>query len=207
MFTGIVEEIGTVAAMQARGMVVKANKVLEGVQLGDSIAVNGACLTVTHVDPAAFTVGLMPETLRRTNIGKLRVGDPVHLERALAAGGRMGGHFVQGHVDGTGRLLARWREDESIWLRFSAPPEVARYTVAKGFIAIDGVSLTVVDCDDESFSVALVMYTQENVTLADRQVGYVANLEADVLGKYVEKFVRHQSEGITEAFLAENGFS
>ena len=206
MFTGIVEEIGSVSALQPGSLVVKARHVLEDLRLGDSIAVNGACLTVSHLERDGFSVGLMPETLRRTNLGRLRAGEPVNLERALKLGGRLGGHFVQGHVDGTGRLLSIWPEDQAAWLRFSAPPEVARYLVPKGFVAVDGVSLTVVECDEESFTVSLVAYTRHNVTLGQRQPGYVANLEADVLGKYVEKLTQQRGPGITPEFLASHGF-
>ncbi|MHB1133678.1 MAG: riboflavin synthase [Chloroflexota bacterium] len=210
MFTGIVEEVGRVLALRPGAepsLNVAASAVLDGLRLGDSVAVNGVCLTVTEFAAAAFTVGLMPETLRRTNLGGLRTGDKVNLERALSVGGRLGGHFVQGHVDGVGRLIEARRDGQARLLRFAAPVEVLRYVVSKGFIAIDGISLTVVDCDREGFSVSLVSYTQENVALAEQRPGYVANLEADILGKYVERFVRPQSGGLTADFLAEHGFS
>ena len=210
MFTGIVEEVGRVLALRPGAepaLSVSARLVLEGMRLGDSVAVNGVCLTVTQVAEASFTIGLMPETLRRTNLGPLRAGDKVNLERALSVGGRLGGHFVQGHVDGVGRLLEIRREAQARVLRFAAPPEVMHYVVAKGFIAVDGISLTVVDCDRENFSVSLVTFTQENVALAEQRPGYQANLEADILGKYVERFVRPQSGGLTADFLAQHGFS
>ncbi len=208
MFTGIVEEVGTVRALSARSLTIRARTVLEGLRLGDSISVNGVCLTVTAIEEEAFVVGLMPETLRRSNLGRLRAGEAVNLERALPADGRLGGHFVQGHVDATGALLAVWDEGPARWLRISAPPEVARYLVPKGFIAVDGVSLTVVDCDEGSFTVSLVGYTQEHVTLSRRRPGYLVNLEADVLGKYVERLVSGRTGGgrITPEFLAANGF-
>lgn len=206
MFTGIVEEIGTVKSLGVRSLSIKASAVLEDVRLGDSIAVNGVCLTVTHFDAGGFTVGLMPETLRRSNLGLLRVGDLVNLERALAVGSRLGGHFVQGHVDGIGTLIASHQEQEAVVLRFSAPPDIMRYVVPKGFIAVDGTSLTIVDCDDSSFSVSLVSFTQEHIILPAKKTGYQVNLEVDILGKYVEKFVSRSSSGrITEEFLAEHG--
>jgi riboflavin synthase len=210
MFTGIVEEVGRVVALRPGAepsLRLAAKTVLEDLHLGDSVAVNGACLTVTEMDQAGFAVGLMPETLRRTNLGALRRGDSVNLERALAVGGRLGGHFVQGHVDGVGRITATRREQQALLVRFSAPAEVLRYVVPKGFIAVDGISLTVLDRDDDSFSVSLVSYTQQNVTLAQHKVGYDVNLEADILGKYVEQFVRPQGNGLTAEFLAEHGFS
>lgn len=210
MFTGIVEEIGRVRALVAGSepsLTVEAKTVLEDVRLGDSIAVNGVCLTVTAFDRASFTVGLMPETLRRTNLGRLRPGDRVNLERALQFGGRIGGHFVQGHVDGVGTIASVAREGEAVLMRFAAPPEVMRYVVAKGFIAVDGVSLTVVDCDRSSFSVSLVSFTQQNVTLTEKGPGQQVNLEVDILGKYVEKLSRREGGGITADFLAAHGFA
>ncbi len=210
MFTGIIEEIGQVRALRPGAepaLVVTARTVLEGTRPGDSIAVNGACLTVTALDDASFTVGLMPETLRRTNLGQLRPGDRVNLERALQVGARLGGHFVQGHVDGLGRLLEVRREREAMLLRFSAPPAVMRYVVAKGFIAVDGISLTVAECDRSSFVISLVTYTQQNVALSAQKPGYAANLETDILGKYVERFTQPAGGGITADFLAAHGFA
>ncbi len=206
MFTGIVEEIGTVKVAAPRSLTVLASKVLEDVKLGDSIAVNGVCLTVTAFDGASFAVGLMPETLRRTNLRLLHPGDKVNLERALAVGSRLGGHFVQGHVDGLGKLVSIRPEEDALIVRLSAPADIMRYIVEKGFIAIDGTSLTVVDCDEESFSVSLVGFTQENIILPFKKSGYLVNLEVDILGKYVEKFVSRPSSRITEEFLAEHGF-
>jgi riboflavin synthase len=210
MFTGIVEEVGRVRTLRAGAepsLAVEASTVLEGTRLGDSIAVNGACLTVTALGNNSFTVGLMPETLRRTNLGALRAGDGVNLERALTLGGRLGGHFVQGHVDGTGRLAEVRPEGQALVLRFSAPADVMRYIVPKGFVAVDGISLTVVESDRESFSVSLVTFTQQNVTLARQRPGYVVNLETDILGKYVERFAKRESGGLTADFLAAHGFS
>ncbi|MBI4321667.1 MAG: riboflavin synthase [Chloroflexi bacterium] len=208
MFTGIVEEIGTAVRVEPRALTVSARKVLDDVKEGDSIAVNGVCLTVTAFSAKHFSVGLMPETLRRSNLGFLRPGDPVNLERALAVGSRLGGHFVQGHVDGLGKVASMHKEDVAIFVRFLAEPEILRYIVEKGFIAVDGVSLTVVNCDHESFSVSLVGYTQGAIILTRKTPGYVANLEVDILGKYVEKLVggSKQPRPLTEEFLAEHGY-
>lgn len=206
MFTGIVEEIGTVKSAQPGQFIISAKKVLEETKLGDSIAVNGACLTVTTLDPGSFSVDIMLETLRRTNLGSLRPGSQVNLERALAVGDRLGGHFVQGHVDGTGKLLSLAPENEAILVKYSAPPELMRYIVEKGFIAIDGVSLTVISRDTTSVTISLVAYTQQNTTLARKLPGDVVNLEVDILAKYLEQLGNRGSAGITREFLAEHGF-
>ncbi len=208
MFTGIVEEVGTVVAASPTSLTVAARLVLEDLRLGDSIAVDGTCLTVTRRDDGRFTVGLQPETLRRTTLGQARPGQRVNLERALPANGRLGGHFVQGHVDATGRLVSVRPEGEARVLRFSAPREVTRYVVAKGFIAVDGVSLTVVEASPDGFTVSLVTYTQEHVALLDKRPGDLVNLEVDILAKYVERFVGEggQAGGLTREYLAEHGF-
>ena len=205
MFTGIVEEIGTVRAARPGQLAIAAQKVLEDTTLGDSIAVNGVCLTVTALSTDSFSIDVMPETLRRTNLGALRPGDVVNLERPLAVGGRFGGHFVQGHVDGVGRVLSVTPERESLLLKFEALPEIMRYVVEKGFIAVDGVSLTVVECSSTSFGVSLVTYTLENTTLGVRRPGDTVNLEVDIIAKYVER-LREGGTGITKEFLAEHGF-
>ena len=193
MFTGIVEEVGIMESLSeiAGGwsLVVKAQTALGGTRLGDSIAVNGACLTVTALTTDNFTVGLSPETLRRTNLGDLRPGDGVNLERSLATNGRIGGHFVQGHVDGTGEVRAFQPEGDSLWVTVGAAPELLRYIVPKGYIAVDGVSLTVVDVFPDAFTFMLVAYTQQHITLPRKPADSRVNLEVDILGKYVEKFV------------------
>jgi riboflavin synthase len=207
MFTGIVEEVGRVRARTESGLTIAASGALEGSRLGDSIAVNGVCLTITTLGQETFTVDIMPETNRRTNLGLLRVGDRVNLERALAVGDRMGGHFVQGHVDGTGKVLEFRPEGEAVIASFSAPPEAMRYIVPKGFIAVDGMSLTVIECDAERFTVSLVKFTRERTILQEKAPGYVVNLEVDILGKYVERFVQGGGRrGITEDFLAQHGY-
>ena len=206
MFSGIVEEIGTVKSVQPGKLVITARKVLEGTRPGDSIAVNGACLTVTNIVEDAFSVELMPETLRRTNLGILHPNDKVNLERALKANGRLGGHFVQGHVDGMGRILSLRPEEEAVLMRISVPPEIARYLVEKGFIAVDGVSLTIVECEATSFTVSLVSYTRQNTTLGSKLPGDLVNLEVDIIAKYVEQLSGKNKPGITREFLAQHGF-
>jgi riboflavin synthase len=193
MFTGIVEEVGIMESLsEAAGgwsLTVKARTVLGETRPGDSIAVNGACLTVTTLAGDRFTVGLSPETLRRTNLGALRPGDGVNLERSLTMSGRVGGHFVQGHVDGTGEVRAFRPEGDSLWVTVGAAPDLLRYIVPKGYIAVDGVSLTVVDVFPDAFTFMLVAYTQQHITLPRRLADGRVNLEVDILGKYVEKFI------------------
>ena len=205
MFTGIVEEIGSVKSSGSGRLAFAAKVVLDGTNPGDSIAVNGVCLTVTSLTPASFSVDIMPETLRRTNLGTLRGGDKVNLERAMAADGRFGGHFVQGHVDGTGKVSGVRREGEALLLTFESTKEIMKYIVEKGFIAVDGASLTVVECNPTSFSVSLVGITQKATTFGGRKAGDVVNLEVDIIAKYVEKLNRGES-AITKEFLAEHGF-
>ncbi|MEA3345762.1 MAG: riboflavin synthase [Chloroflexota bacterium] len=210
MFTGIVEEIGTVERLEVGQrpylLTIAAKMVLNDVELGDSINVNGVCLTVTQLTSRTFTVGLMPETLRRSNLGDLHPGDGVNLERALAPQGRLGGHFVQGHVDGVGRIAAQRPELDALWITISAPPQVMRYLVPKAYIAVDGVSLTVVEVMDSAFSVSLVAYTQTHITLPRKQVGDRVNLEVDILAKYVDRLLHREDEGLTLEFLAQHGF-
>ena len=206
MFTGIVEEIGNVASAQAGRLVITAGKVLKGIKHGGSIAVNGVCLTVTDFDNNSFSVDMMPETLQRTNFGLLRPGDKVNLERPMALGGELGGHLVQGHVDDTGRVASTQWEGESLLLTIEASPEVMRFTVPKGFIAIDGVSLTIVTRNNSSFRVSLVDYTRRNTSLGEKQIDELVNLEIDIIAKYVEQLSQNQSTGITFDLLKEHGF-
>jgi riboflavin synthase len=212
MFTGIVEEVGRVGAVEARpGLTrlrIAAGRVLEGLGVGDSIAVNGTCLTVVARDGAGLDVEATPETLRRTNLGRLAAGDGVHLERPLAANGRFGGHIVQGHVDAVGQILDRRPEGDSVIVTFGAPPEILRYVVPKGSIAVDGVSLTVVEVTAEAFTVALIPHTQEATLLCARPIGWPVNLEADVLAKYVERVTTYVPPARApgwDAGNAENG--
>ncbi len=211
MFTGLVEEIGTVESVGARGehfdIRIAATTVLDGVALGDSIAVNGVCLTVTAFDDAAFTVGLAPETLKRTDLGDLKVGDPVNLERSVTPTTRMGGHFVQGHVDGTGVITAFRADRDALWVTVAADPALMRYVVTKGYVAIDGTSLTVVDVGPDWFNVTLIDYTQGKIALPRKTVGDRVNLEVDILAKYVERLVAgRQERDITTEFLQSTGF-
>jgi riboflavin synthase len=206
LFTGIVEEVGRLKATRPNQLSIAAQKVVEETKLGDSIAVNGACLTITALDSGTFSVDIMPETLRRTNLGRLRPGDQVNLERAMALGSRMGGHLVQGHVDGTGRVLSLTPENQARIVRCSAPPQLMRYIVPKGFVAVDGVSLTVIDCDATSFRISLVAYTMQNTTLAHNRPGDLVNLEIDIVAKYLEGLGEARNPGISIELLAEHGF-
>jgi riboflavin synthase len=189
VFTGIVEALGTVRGCGDGGLEIEAVDLLTGAQLGDSVCINGVCLTITTLTAGRFRVDTVPETLRRTNLESLSAGDSVNLERAIPAGGRMGGHFVQGHVEGTARLTAIEPDGEARILRFAVAPELMRYVVEKGFIAVDGISLTVVSRDPDSFTVTLIPYTREHTTLGSRRIGDHVNLETDVLAKYVERLL------------------
>jgi riboflavin synthase len=206
MFTGIVEETGKIASAGGGKLVISAEKVLDDTKVGDSIAVNGVCLTVTAMTSGSFSVDVMPETSERSNIELLRTGDRVNLERALAFGGRMGGHLVQGHIDATGKIASMTWQGKAMIVKVQAPPSVMRYVVEKGFIAVDGVSLTVVARDSDSFRVSVVGFTRENTILSEKKVGEVVNLEVDIIAKYVEQFVKPGEKGITSDFLAEHGF-
>lgn len=206
MFTGIVQEVGKVVSAQKGKLTVSAGKVLKGLELGGSIAVNGACLTVTWFDNAAFSVDVMAETLKRTNLGLLSTGDKVNLERPMALGGELGGHLVQGHIDATGKVASIRDIGESTLMEFEAPPEVMRYVVEKGFIAVDGVSLTIVDRTEKSFRVSIVGYTKRNTVLGERKMGDTVNLEVDIIAKYVEQLYRGKGSGITMEMLREHGF-
>jgi len=206
VFTGIIEEVGKVTSAQAGSLVIAASEVLTGMELGGSIAINGTCLTVTDFKANSFSVDVMPETLKRTNLGLLRAGDKVNLERPVTLGGQLGGHLVQGHVDDTGKVASVVWDGEAMLLRFEAPPEVMRFTVLKGFIAVEGVSLTIVDKDTSSFWVAVVDYTRKHSTLGDKKMGDLVNLEVDIIAKYVEQLSQPRSTGITADFLEEHGF-
>ena len=190
MFTGIVEEIGTVATISSNGMTVHAEKVMSDLKLGDSIAVNGACLTAVSIGDGEFSVDLSPETMRRTSLGDLSADSVVNLERALSASDRMGGHIVQGHVDGTGRVTSTKDDGDSVIYRVRAPSKLMPYIVEKGFIAVDGISLTVVKVGTSSFTLAVIPYTLHNTNLRTLSVGARVNLEADILAKYVENLLK-----------------
>lgn len=215
MFTGIVEETGSIKNIK-RGaasaeLTIEASKVLEDVSLGDSIAVNGVCLTVTDFSGRMFTADVMHETLNRSSLGALRPGSPVNLERAMKADGRFGGHIVSGHIDGTGHISSISRDDNAIWYTIDTAGDILRYIVEKGSIAIDGISLTVASVDESSFKVSIIPHTAANTILAVKKAGDVVNLENDIIGKYVEKLMKTaenetEDSSITEAFLIENGF-
>jgi len=206
VFTGIVEEIGIVKSIRASQLTVSANTVLEGTQLGDSMAINGTCLTVTALSRDYFSVEVMPETLRRTNLGSLRPTSRINLERALMMGGRMGGHLVQGHVDATGRVLSLIPQSEAVIASYSATPEIMRYVVEKGFICVDGVSVTVIARDTISFSVSLVPYTLQRTILGNHRSEDLVNLEVDIIAKYVEQLLGKGDSSVTFDLLAEHGF-
>lgn len=192
MFTGIVEEVGRVREARFNEehpqLLIACRAVVAGARPGDSIAVEGVCLTVERLTDEGFVTGLMPETLRRTALGALVPGGAVNLERSLAADGRIGGHFVQGHIDGTGTVIERRGEGAALLVAIAVPPALARYIVEKGYIAVDGASLTIVAALPDRFTVSLVRHTQEHSTLAGKAVGEAVNIEVDILGKYVERF-------------------
>ena len=193
MFTGIVEETGIVDGLELNSnsalIKIRAEKVLEGTKNGDSIAVNGVCLTVTDIKGSTFTADVMAETMRRTNLGSLKKGQKVNLERAMAADGRFGGHIVSGHIDGTGVISKIRDEQNARWIYIKAPADILRLIVQKGSIAIDGISLTVAYLDDESFAVSLIPHTQKETTLATKKTGDTVNLENDIIAKYAERLL------------------
>ena len=189
MFTGIIEEVGTVKETERGRLVIGCQKILRGTNLGDSIAINGVDLTVAQMEEDSFLANVMPETYRRSNLGELKPGDPVNLERSLYVGARISGHIVRGVVEATGSLLSLTPEEDAVIARYAAPPQILRYVVVKGPIAIDGVSLTVVAKDEKSFSVSLVRYTLENTNLTRKQSGDAVNLESDIIARYVEQLL------------------
>lgn len=215
MFTGIIEEVGTVSTVHKSGtssfIRIQAKTVLTDVHLGDSIAVNGVCLTVTAFDNSTFQADVMNETLSRSSLGSLTNGSPVNLERAMSANGRFGGHIVSGHIDGTGTVTAIENDGIAVWYTISADSSILRYIVEKGSIAIDGISLTVAKVTDTDFSVSVIPHTAAQTNLSSKKIGSIVNLENDIVGKYVEKLLRPDSRPqsgskITLDFLAENGF-
>ncbi|KGN02308.1 riboflavin synthase subunit alpha [Clostridium novyi A str. 4570] len=215
MFTGIVEEIGTINSIfqnrENARIKIDANKVLEDVNLGDSICTNGVCLTVTEYDSKSFTVDVMGETLRRSNLGELKKGDKVNLERALALGGRFGGHIVSGHIDGVGVIKEFSNEGNAIWISIETSNDILKSIVFKGSITIDGVSLTVAYVDDDIFKVCIIPHTQSETILTSKKTGNKVNLECDVIAKYIEKLLmvqekQEKKKTIDIDFLKENGF-
>lgn len=215
MFTGIIEEVGDVEALSRRGtaalLEVRSTKVLEGMQLGDSVAVNGVCLTVRRLSSGSFQAELSEETLSRSSLGNLKKGNLVNLERPLLATSRLGGHFVQGHVDAVGKVMAIRVDGKFAAWKFHLPDSIERYVVEKGSIAIDGISLTVASLTKGAIEVALIPHTLENTNLRTRQIGDEVNLECDVLAKYVESMLRQRESNqgkprLTEQYLKDRGY-
>ena len=193
MFTGIIEEIGIVKKISLAGksgsLEISANKVLQGSKVGDSIAVNGVCLTVTHMTENSFSADVMAETVRRTSLASLSVGSGVNLERAMSADGRFGGHIVSGHIDGIGKITKIHKEENAVWVHISASSEILALIVEKGSIAIDGISLTVASVNESEFSVSVIPHTAKETTLLSKKTGDIVNLENDIIGKYVQKLL------------------
>ncbi|MFC0559780.1 riboflavin synthase [Halalkalibacter alkalisediminis] len=217
MFTGIIEEIGNIQEMRSSGesMVMKigASHVLKDVHLGDSISVNGVCLTVTSYESTFFTVDVMPETVRATSLQGLGRGSKVNLERAMSANGRFGGHFVSGHVDGIGNILAKKREHNAVYYRIGVSPDLQHYMIEKGSVAVDGTSLTIFAVDEESFTISIIPHTIEETIIGLKGVGDIVNIECDMVSKYIEQFISRRfeskkkpSSSLSESFLSEHGY-
>ena len=206
MFTGIVEETGIVTAVGSNSLTVQGKVALEGTKIGDSIAVNGACLTVINVNKEHFTVEIMPETKRLTNLGSLHTGDIVNLERAMPVTGRFGGHFVQGHIDAVGKIGSIENDGEALIINISISKEIAGYLVKKGFIAVNGVSLTIVDCSHSQFTVSLVGFTRQATNLGKVRHGTPVNLEIDIIAKYIERFYQPNMESRLISLLDQYGY-
>lgn len=217
MFTGIIEEVGTLEEIITGNgfgiMKVKCSKVLEDTKIGDSIATNGVCLTVREKDAFSFSADVMGETLAKTNLGSLKIGDKLNLERALRLSDRLGGHIVSGHIDGIGEIVSIAEESDGTWLTISAPQEVLKYVIYKGSISIDGISLTVAYVDNEVFKVSVIPHTLENTILHNKKINSKVNLECDLVGRYIEKLFSPKDEkeennksNISMEFLKNNGF-
>ena len=206
MFTGIVEEIGIVESVKPGFLSISTKNLLKSSKPGDSIAVNGVCLTATRINNQSFSIDIMAETLRRTNLGKLQPGDSVNLEKALEVGGRLGGHFVQGHIDGTGMITGITPQNGATLFRITAPAEIMRYLVEKAYIGIEGISLTITALGADYFQVSVVEFTRTHTNLQHHKVGDSVNLEVDIMAKYAERFIQAQKPGISAEFLREQGF-
>ena len=216
IFTGIIEELGVVKSIAINGasgcITIKAKKVLEGTQLGDSIAVTGTCLTVTSINSDGFSADVMAETVKRTSLSQVGKGDLVNLERAMILNGRFGGHIVSGHIDGTGTITKYTKEENAIWVTIKAPDEILDLIVEKGSICIDGISLTVATVSDQDFQVSIIPHTAKETTLIHKKVGSLVNLENDIVGKYIKKLMENNQEeqakkasGLTMEMLEEYG--
>ena len=217
MFTGLIEEIGVVQGIKngekSSRVAIKGNKTIKGTIVGDSISTNGVCLTVTNISGNIFEADVMAETLRRSNLGELKIGSIVNLERALAVKGRFGGHIVSGHIDGVGKIISLINEDNAVWVTIEAVSHILKYVVEKGSIAIDGISLTVAYVDSEVFKVSIIPHTGKETILLSKAIGDTVNLECDVIGKYVERLLGLNGKkeealksSIDEEFLRKNGF-
>lgn len=216
MFTGIIEEIGKIKdikkGQKSSTMIIYASKVIENTSIGDSICTNGVCLTVTDKSKDSFSADIMAETLRMSNLGNLKIGSYINLERALTLDKRLGGHLVSGHIDGTGEIISRNKEDNAIWITIKASSEILRYIIKKGSITIDGISLTVAYVDESIFKLSIIPHTGRHTTLLDKKEGETVNLECDLIGKYVEKLLAlddldaKENKGISMDLLKNNGF-
>lgn len=215
MFTGIIEEMGTVLSVTKSSaeahIIISANKIFEDLKLGDSVAVNGVCLTASEIKGNTFKADVMNETFSRSSLAQLKSGSHVNLERAMAANGRFGGHIVAGHVDGTGIISDIKKDGNAVIYRITASPKITKYIIEKGSVAIDGISLTVTETDSESFKVSIIPHTIKETVLSEKKEGSIVNLENDVIGKYVEQLLSNKPEenkqsGITADFLAQYGF-
>ncbi|WP_196593230.1 riboflavin synthase [Pectinatus sottacetonis] len=216
MFTGIIEEIGRIQKIEfgsaSARLTIAAKKILSDVHIGDSIAVNGTCLTVTRYADNSFSADVMPESMRKTALNELKIGSPVNLERALKIESRLGGHIVNGHIDGTGTITKKTPEDNAVIVTIAAAPDILRYIVKKGSVTIDGISLTVTNVTDKTFSVSLIPHTAAITTIGQKNKHSLVNIETDILGKYVEKLLlsakkeEQSTPRLSTAFLHENGF-
>lgn len=211
MFTGIIEEVGIVRSITKGSLSaildISCSKVLEDTKVGDSIAVNGVCLTVTSLEETSYTADVMAETLRRSSLGELSKGSKVNLERAMQLNGRFGGHIVSGHIDGTGTIISTKKEGNATWVEVGTSPEILRFIIQKGSITIDGISLTVAKLTDKSFSVSIIPHTGSETTLLTKKIGSTVNLENDIVGKYVERFTSAPTKKeVSYETLLENGF-
>ena len=216
MFTGIVEEIGTVKSVQSKVITIEASKIFDDLHLGDSVAVNGTCLTVSSFDNKIFNADVTQETLNRTNLGSLKNGSKVNLERAMTLSVRFGGHIVSGHIDGVGSIKSMKKDDNTIILTIEVPKHLMKYIVEKGSVAVDGISLTVASLTDNTFSIAVIPHTLKETVLYYKKEGDKVNIENDVIGKYVERLLTFKDDrenndnskksNITMEFLLKNGF-
>jgi riboflavin synthase len=209
MFTGIIEEVGIVRNIKkgtkSAILMISGSKIFDDLKLGDSVATNGVCLTVTDINNSSFSADVMNETLTKSSLGSLNIGSRVNLERAMPANGRFGGHMVSGHIDGTGKISSIKKDDIAVWYTIKTSPQIMQYIIEKGSIAIDGISLTIAKVTLDSFSVSVIPHTAKETTLSEKNIGYVVNLENDIVGKYIEKF-SHSNKSITNEFLIKNGF-